>query len=209
MHGLFVLQFWESAMNDRLERFDHNASGCITMGGKELFFKLKDMSLTGFLAELDDNFFLKSKTECNAELAGLGCDIRFHVFSPEMSGIAKLVLVEPVRERLLIALQFSVINFAAGFKVFKRCLPRKEMPLNGRLFWQDQCYDFKSEDVSLNGLSVKMASQCSVTGGELISIELPRLCVSGSARVKWLMPEASKLGLAYSRLIYNREPNNQ
>ncbi|MDP7537770.1 MAG: hypothetical protein QF470_08130 [Methylococcales bacterium] len=44
-----------------------------------------------------------------------------------------------------------------------------------------------------------MASLCSVTGGELIGIELPGLSIYSSARVKWLMPEASKLGLEYSR----------
>jgi len=196
-------------MKDRVERFDHNSLGCIRVGEKEYFFKVKDISLTGFLVELDDNLLLAANAECDAELAGPACDIKFHIFSPDISGVAKLVQVEPVRERLLMALQFSVINFDAGFKVFKRRLPRKEMPVNGCLFWQKQRYDFQSEDVSLNGLSVKMASLCSVAGGELIGIELPSLSISGSARVKWLMPEVSKLGLEYSRLIYNRKPNKQ
>ncbi|MDP7537769.1 MAG: hypothetical protein QF470_08125 [Methylococcales bacterium] len=91
-------------MKDRVERFNHNPLGCIRVGEKECFFNVKDMSLAGFLVELDDNFFLKAKAECDAELAGLACDIKFHIFSPDISGVAKLVQVESVRERLLMAL---------------------------------------------------------------------------------------------------------
>ncbi|MBT4347272.1 MAG: PilZ domain-containing protein [Methylococcales bacterium] len=190
-------------MKKRSERFVLGSSGCIKAGAKELFFNVKNMSTTGLLIEVKDNYQIKSENEFDMFVGGKNCDINFHVFNPDVSGVAKVVDVALAKGRLIISLKFSVINFEDGFMVFKRRLPRKETQVQGQLYCHKQWYSFISDDISLNGLSVKIDVPCPVSEGERVTFEVPTLSFCGSARVKWSAPEDCRLGVEYINLTHN------
>ena len=191
------------AMKKRSERFVLGSTGCIKVGAKELFFNVKNMSVTGLLIEVKDNLQVKSEHEFYTLLGGKNCDINCHVFNPDVSGMATVVSVELAQGRLIISLKFSALNFEDGFMVFKRRLPRKATQVQGRLYCHKQWYSFIGDDISLNGLSVKMAVPCPVSGGEWVTLEVPTLSLWGSARVKWSAPDDFRLGVEYISLTHN------
>lgn len=190
-------------MKTRAERFVIGSSGCIKEAETELFFTVKNMSTTGFLIELKDSFQIKSEQEFYALLDGKSDGISFYVFNPEVTGLASIVTVELVNRRFVISMKFSEINFNSGFMVFKRRLPRTGAQVQGQLFWQQQWYSFLSEDIGLNGLSVKLNAECPVTEDERVTLEVPTLSFCGSARVKWSAPEVFRLGVEYINLTHN------
>jgi hypothetical protein len=190
-------------MKTRAERFVIGSSGCIKEAETELFFTVKNMSTTGFLIELKDSFQIKSEQEFYALLDGKSGGISFYVFNPEVTGLASIVTVELVNRRFVISMKFSEINFNSGFMVFKRRLPRTGAQVQGQLFWQQQWYSFLSEDIGLNGLSVKLNAECPVTEDERVTLEVPTLSFCGSARVKWSAPEDFRLGVEYINLTHN------
>lgn len=95
------------------------------------------------------------------------------------------------------------INFNSGFMVFKRRLPRTEAQVQGQLFWKQQWYPFLSEDISLNGLSVKLDAECPVREGKGVTLKMPALGILGSVRAKWSMPGTFRLGIEYLSLVHS------
>ena len=190
-------------MKTRAERFVIGSAGCIKVADTELFFTVKNMSTTGFLIELKDSFQIKSEDGLYDLLDGKSDGINFYVFKPEVTGLASIVNVELVNRRFVISMKFSEINFNSGFMVFKRRLPRTETQVQGQLFWQQQWYSFLSEDIGLNGLSVKLNAECPVTEGEGVTLKVPSLGILGSVRVKWSMPGTLRLGIEYLSLAYS------
>jgi hypothetical protein len=173
--------------------------GLIYMGGEEHQITIKDLSLTGVLAELEcDPGSVGAKDIFNMLSASATIDL----YLPEMrlAGEADVVRVDMFNDHILLALEFISVVYDADNQLYKRKAYRKNMTAPGRILLNGEYHDFKTVNVSVDGLMIKIAETIDVEAGEISVFEFERLGLNGEIKVMWVEYVADAgtlLGLQY------------
>jgi len=172
--------------------------GLIYMGGEEQEITIKDISLTGVLAELKSNQSRDAKEIFNLLSASTMIDL----YLPEirLAGEAEVVRVDMKEGQILIALEFRNVAYDVDNQLYKRNVHRKNMSAPGKILLNGEYREFTTVNVSVDGLMVNLAEAIDVKAGDTTVFEFAQLGLDGEIKVIWVERTAdggTLLGLQY------------
>ena len=175
--------------------------GLIYMGGEERPITIKDLSLTGVLAELKCD---QADTRDARDIFNmLSESATIDLYLPEMrlAGEAEVVRVDMLDEHILLALEFRNISYDVDNQLYKRKVYRKNMVVPGKILLNGEYHEFNTVNASVDGLMINLAeSSLAVETGETTVFEIERLELEGEIKVIWAERTADGgilLGLQY------------
>ncbi len=172
--------------------------GLIYMGGEEQEITIKDLSLTGVLAELNCDQGRDAKEIFNM----LSVSTTIDLYLPEirLAGEAEVVRVDMHEGRILLALEFRNVAYDVDNQLYKRNVHRKNMTAPGKILLNGEYRDFTTVNVSVDGLMVNIDEAIEVKAGEVTVFEFGQLGLDGEIKVIWAERSANDgtlLGLQY------------
>lgn len=173
--------------------------GLIYMGGEEREITIRDLSLSGVLAELkSDQGGESAKDIFNMLSASTTIDL----YLPEirLAGEAEVVRVDMHDDLILIALEFKNVAYDVDNQLYKRKVYRKSMTAPGKILLDGEYRDFTTVNVSVDGLMVNLAEAVDVEVGVITMFEFEKLKLDGEIKVIWAERSADGgilLGLQY------------
>lgn len=173
--------------------------GLIYMGGEEREITIKDLSLTGVLAELKPDQGSKSAKDI---FNMLSASTTIDLYLPEirLAGEAEVVRVDMNDDHILIALEFRNVAYDVDNQLYKRKVHRKNMTAPGKILLDGEYRDFTTVNVSVDGLMVNLTESINVQVGEITVFEFEKLRLNGEIKVIWAERNANAgilLGLQY------------
>ena len=169
---------------DRPCRKNLTSLGLIYMGGEEQKITVINISITGVLAELNnDGKAIDVKDIFNILLTSTIIDL----YLPDMrlAGEAEVVRVDVNDNRILLALEFKNIAFDIDQHLNKRKVYRKIMPDPGLIVLNGEYHEFNTVNVSVEGLMIRLAETICLEEGLITQFEFERLELSGKVEVIW------------------------
>ena len=173
--------------------------GLIYMGGEEREITVKDLSLTGVLAELrGDQISNDAKDIFNMLSESTIIDL----YLPEMrlAGEAEVVRVDMLADHILLAVEFKNVSYDVDNQLYKRKVYRKNMAAPGKILLNGKYREFTTVNVSVDGLMINLAESIAVEPGEITMFEFERLGLEGEIKVIWVEHTADAgilIGLQY------------
>jgi len=173
------------------------SKGLIYMGGEEQEITIKDLSITGALAELK-SFGREAKDIFNM----LSESTLIDLYLPEMrlAGEVEVVEVNMHEDYLSISLEFRNVTHDVDNQLYKRKVYRKNMVAPGKILLNGEYRDFTTVNVSVDGLMIKLDESIDVKPGEVTIFEFERLGLDGEIKVVWIEHSADAgtlMGLQY------------
>jgi len=154
------------------------------MGGEEREITVINISITGVLAELNSNTKdIDVKDIFNILLTSTIIDL----YLPDMrlAGDAEVVRVDVNNDRILLALEFKNIAYDIDKNLNKRKAYRKNIPDPGQILLNGKYHEFKTVNVSVEGLMIRLAETICLEEGLITQFEFERLELSGKVEVIW------------------------
>jgi len=159
------------------------SQGLMYMGGEEWEITVKDISLTGVLAELRSDKFKNAKDVFDM----LSDSTIVDLYLPEMrlAGEAEVVRVDMFDDHIAVALEFRNVAYDVDNRLYKRKAYRKNMTAPGRILLNGEYREFTAVNVSVDGLMINIAEAIPVEAGEVTVFEFDRLGLEGEIKVIW------------------------
>lgn len=173
--------------------------GLIYIGGEEVEMSVKNLSITGLLAELSSSSPIQTIEELfNAISASTKVDL----YLPDMRlmGEAEVVRADLVEDHIHLALVFTHIFHDVENTLYKRKAYRKDIISPGQIVFNKKKYAFTTRNVSVTGLMVHLAEKIEIPNGTHTIFDFKLLKLRGEIRVVW--SEASEDGGTYMGLEY-------
>jgi hypothetical protein len=169
---------------DRPCRKNLTSHGLIYMGEEEHEITVLNISITGILAELNSN---KKDIDVKYIFNILLTTTIIDLYLPEMrlAGEAEVVRVDVDNDRILLALEFKNIAFDIDKTLNKRKVYRKNIPDLGQILLNGEFHEFKTVNVSVEGLMIRLSETISVEEGTITYFEFKRLELNGKVEVIW------------------------
>jgi hypothetical protein len=173
------------------------SKGLIYMGGEEQEITIKDLSLSGVLAELKS-----SGKDAKAIFNILKESTLIDLYLPEMrlAGEVEVVRVDMHEDHLALALEFRNVSYDIDNQLYKRKVYRKNMVAPGKILLHGEYRDFTTVNVSVDGLMIRLEEFIDVKPGEVTIFEFERLGLDGEIKVIWIEHPADAgtlMGLQY------------
>jgi len=173
------------------------SKGLIYMGGEEQEITIKDLSLSGVLAELKS-----SGKDAKAIFNILKESTLIDLYLPEMrlAGEVEVVRVDMHEDHLALALEFRNVSYDVDNQLYKRKVYRKNMVAPGKILLHGEYRDFTTVNVSVDGLMIRLEEFIDVKPGEVTIFEFERLGLDGEIKVIWIEHPADTgtlMGLQY------------
>lgn len=155
------------------------------MGEEELEITIKDLSLTGILAELKSE---QVSNDVKDIFNMLAVSTMVDMYLPDMrlAGEADVVRVDIFDGHILIALNFRNVSYDVNNQLYKRKAYRKNMTAPGKILLDGDYHEFNAINVSVDGLMIKIAESVAVEAGETTVFEFERLGLKGEIKVVWV-----------------------
>ncbi|MGR9013606.1 MAG: PilZ domain-containing protein, partial [Gammaproteobacteria bacterium] len=159
--------------------------GLIYMGGEEQEVTIKDLSISGVLAELkSDQASRDAKDIFNMLSASTTVDL----YLPEirLAGEVEVVRVDMFDDHILLALEFRNVAYDVDNQLYKRKVYRKNMKAPGRILLDGEYREFTTVNVSVDGLMINLAEFIAVKPGDITVFEFEQLGLDGEIKVIWV-----------------------
>lgn len=191
------------SMKKRSYRKCLSSHGLIYLAGKELEISVRNLSITGLLAELDAN-------ACGIDISDIFHSIEtsatIDLYLPEMrlAGEADVVRSEKIEGHIYIALEFRNLSYDVNNLLYKRKAYRKTLSASGAIVFKGQSYGFLTKNVSIDGLMIFLKEKLSVKPGTVTTFDFSQLNLEGEVRVIWVenVDDGSTLmGLQYVQMV--------
>ncbi|MDD2738524.1 MAG: PilZ domain-containing protein [Methylomonas lenta] len=186
---------------NRAYRKNLSSYGLIYLGFSEYSIKVINLSLTGFLAQLSDNH---PASRIKDIFRSLQVSPRVDIYLPDLriAGEAEAVRVEENELGLQIGIEFRNLSYDVGNLMYERRAYRRSITELGQLMLDGLEFEFTTENVSVNGLMVRIAGEFKVDTGDVLPFTFKQLDIQGEAEVLWVEKEqhATFLGLSYVHL---------
>ena len=154
---------------DRPCRKNLTSHGLIYMGGEEHEISVINISITGVLAELNNNKDIDIKYIFDSLLVSTIIDL----YLPEMrlAGEVEVVRADMDDDHILLALEFKNIAFDIDEDLNKRKAYRKNIPDPGKILLNGEYRDFNAVNVSVEGLMICLSEAISIAEGTITRFE--------------------------------------
>ncbi|MCQ8104414.1 PilZ domain-containing protein [Methylomonas sp. SURF-2] len=191
----------------RAYRKNVSCQGLIYLGFEELPIKVINLSLSGFLAELSDK---QPGHRVKDIFNSLQVSPRVDIYLPDMriAGEAEVVRVETVDAGLLIGIEFRDLSYDIDSLLYNRRAYRKNLNTLGEIVIGAGEYVFTTQNVSVDGLMVRIARVLDIQTGSRVSFSFKDQQVEGEAEVIWVDfdEHTTLLGLKYVHLQRDQLP---
>jgi hypothetical protein len=174
--------------------------GLIYMGGEEQEITIKELSLTGVLAELKCDQASRDAKDIFNMLSASTTTIDLCLPEMRLAGEAEVVRVDMFNDHMLLALEFRNVAYDVDNQLYKRKVYRKNMPDPGKILLNGEYRDFNTVNVSVEGLMICLSEAISVEEGTITRFEFKRLELEGKIKVIWVDPISdgrTLIGLQY------------
>ncbi|WP_262965986.1 PilZ domain-containing protein [Methylobacter psychrophilus] len=184
---------------DRARRANLVSYGFIYMGGEEHKITIRNLSISGVLAQLNtDRKDIDIKYVFNHLLISTLIDL----YLPEMRliGEAEVVRADMEEGHILLALEFKNIAFDVDKELNKRKAYRKNIPGPGRILLNGEYHHFATINVSVGGLMICLSETITVEEGTITQFELKHLELEGKVKIIWInhiSDDKTLIGLQY------------
>lgn len=180
---------------ERSYRKNLKLNGLIYFGGQEQNITVKNLSITGLLAELSSDE--KAPPNINDIFNTLKSSTIVDVFLPEMNltGEVEVIRVDMVSNHILLALEFKNISFESDNFLYSRREYRKRMQGAGKILINGQYHDFKTVNVSVVGLMIQLNEKIDIEEGSITQFNFDQLELNGEIKVIWVEHLAENLTL--------------
>lgn len=189
------------SIENRAYRKNLTSFGLIFLGFEEHPIRLINLSLTGLLAELKQD---ASASDLKDIFKALRVSPLVDVYLPDMrlAGEAEVVRAEAKENSIEIAIEFRHLSYDTDNLLYNRRAYRKNMTATGRIVIDDFEYPFNTENVSVDGLMIRMQGRTEVEMGKVASFSFEQLAVWGDAQVIWVDydDKSTLIGLKYIHL---------
>lgn len=197
-----------SVSDNRAYRKNLSSYGLIYLGYAEYQIKVINLSLTGLLAQLSDKH---PASRIKDIFHYLQVSPRVDIYLPDIriAGEAEAVRVEEVDSGLQIGIEFRNLSYDIDNLMYQRRAYRRNIAELGQLILDGLEFEFTTENVSVNGLMVRIAGDLSVETGDVLPFAFKQYEIQGEAEVIWVEKEqqATFLGLSYVHLEHEHMPN--
>lgn len=188
-----------SSMLLRPYRKNLTSHGLIYLAGEEQLITIKNISITGVLAQLDSK---AGKNDIKVIFSTLLSSTIIDIYLPDMrlAGEAEVIRVDLQDDHILLALEFKNVNYDVNDLLYKRKAYRKNLPGPGHILFNGEYMDFNAVNVSVDGIMIHMEESIYVEPGLITVFEFRRLELDGEIKVIWVdhMPDGGTLmGLQY------------
>ena len=173
--------------------------GLIYLAGEEQPITIKNISITGVLAQLNSKV---GKNDIKAIFNTLLASTIIDLYLPEMrlAGEVEVIRVDMQDDHILLALEFKNVTYDVNDLLYKRKAYRKNLPSQGHILFNGEYLEFTSVNVSVDGIMIRLAETVYVEPGVVTVFEFKRLELEGEIKVIWLdrLPDGGTLmGLQY------------
>ncbi len=186
----------------RYYRKNLTSHGLIYIGGEEVEMSVKNLSITGLLAELSSSSPIQTIEDLfNAISASTKVDL----YLPDMRlmGEAEVVRADLVEGHIHLALVFTHISHDVENTLYKRKAYRKDIISPGQIVFNKKKYAFTTRNVSVTGLMVHLAEKIEVPNDTHTIFDFKLLKLRGEIRVVWSEPAedgGTYMGLEYMHM---------
>jgi len=180
-----------------------SSHGLIYLAGKELEISVRNLSITGLLAELDTNAYVLSVDEI---FKTLELSVTIDLYLPEMrlAGEVDVVRAETIGDHIYLGLEFRNLSYDVNNLLYKRKAYRKALSSSGEIIFKDKPYVFLTKNVSIDGLMVFLKESLDVKVGTVTTFDFPQLNLEGEVKVIWVENEddgSTLIGLQYVQMV--------
>lgn len=180
-----------------------SSQGFIYLDNKELEISVRNLSITGLLAELDNNKFI---SEVDDVFHAIESTIMVDLYLPEMrlAGEADVVRAEKIAGHIYLGLEFRNLTYDANNLLYKRKAYRKKLSAFGDIIFQGKTHTFATENVSVNGLMIRLKESIDIEVGTVTSFDFSQLGLAGKVKVIWVEKEGdghTLIGLEYEQMV--------
>lgn len=177
--------------------------GMIFLAGKEQAIRVKNLSIIGFLAELAANNTLKSTAELFQAIR-LSALVDFYLPQMSLAGEAEIVRSEQIDDQILLGLEFKNLEYNINNQLYKkRQAYRKNFYESGHIDFNGKQYEFSTQDVSVDGLMIKLSARVAADIGIVTPFEFKKIDLAGQIKLIWLEYDqegGTLMGLQYVRM---------
>lgn len=189
----------------RAFRKDLYLQGMIFLNGQEQAIIVKNLSITGLLAELDQR--KGAEKDIEDIFSSLKSSTLADIFIPSMrlAGEMEVIRADIKKDKILIALEFKSVSYDVEDFIYRRKMYRKKMPGAGRIQLNGIYYPFTAVNVSVEGLMIRLGETVTIdlSNATIAPFEFEKLGMTGEARIVWTdhpHPEETLMGLNYVHL---------
>lgn len=176
--------------------------GLIYLGSEELEISVKNLSITGLLAELEGNdavYGIKDVFQA-IELTAI-----IDLYLPEMrlAGEAEITRADLQDEKICLALEFRNISYEVSNSLYKRKAYRKNLTAPGVIVFNGEKYNFFTKNVSVGGLTIMLNERVFVQEGSVTIFDFKKLGLRGEIKVVWVEyidDDFTLMGLQYVQM---------
>jgi hypothetical protein len=175
------------------------SNGSIVMGGEKKAVTIKNMSITGALAELDSKPGYENVRDLYKTLS-VSTMIDVHLPELRLVGNAEVVRIDMDDERAFIAMEFKHISHSEGNRPYTRKFHRENLAVPGRIFLNGEYWEFTTVNVSAGGLMILLEGTTAVEEGLTTVFDFGQMELEGQIKVIWVNHTADSetmIGLQY------------
>lgn len=174
--------------------------GLIYLSGGEQPITIKNISISGVLAQLDSKVGKNDIKQIFNTL--LSSTTVVDIYLPEMrlAGEVEVIRVDMEDDHILLALEFRNVTYDVNDLLYKRKAYRKNLPGPGHILFNGSYMEFNSVNVSIDGIMIQLPETVHVEPGVVTVFEFKRLELEGEIKVIWVnhLPDGGTLmGLQY------------
>ncbi|WP_305909155.1 PilZ domain-containing protein [Methylomarinum sp. Ch1-1] len=175
--------------------------GLVYLGGQELEIEVKNLSITGLLARLQASEPLHEVKEF---FQAIRVSPLVDIYLPELRliGEAEVVRSEKIDGSMHFALEFRNISYDIDNLLYSRRAYRKNINDLGCIVLNQEAHAFYTENVSVDGMMIRLDERVDVKPEEVVSYQFKRLELSGESKVVWVEhdEQGTWIGLEYLHL---------
>jgi len=188
----------------RSYRTDLNLHGMIYLNEEERDIIIKNLSITGLLAELDQQQDAEKAIKDIFNSLHSSSFLDIFIPSMRMAGEMEVIRADAKKNKILIALEFKSVSYDVEDFIYKRKVYRKRMPGPGRILLNGNFHPFTAVNVSVDGLMIVLNKQITIQEtNEMAYFEFINLGLTGEASIIWTeYPRKNEtlIGLRYVHL---------
>ncbi len=178
-------------------------TGLIFIGGEEHEMQVRNLSITGMLVTIDTSLSVHDERDVFL-LVKQSSLVDIYIEKLNLAGEAEVVRVEIDGQHIFIGLEFKQISYDADNLLYKRKAYRKSIAGPGQTLITKSVYEFMTRNnVSVDGLMIRIPEHVSVSEGMLIEFKFDKLHIHGEAKIAWFEHddnEGTLLGLEYQHM---------
>lgn len=185
--------------NRRSYRTNLTSSGLIYLEDEELEVSVRNLSITGVLAELKNNTVIKDIKDVFKSIKATPI-VDIYLSEMRLAGEAEVIRADLVDGQIFLALEFKNVSFDVNNLLYKRKAYRKNLIAPGQILFDDKKHQFSTKNVSVDGLMIELEDKIEVKIGTVTIFDFKQLQIRGEIEVVWLEhneDDSTLIGLKY------------